>query len=1352
VSPISSKLLKTWSALTRWLLWGVLLAWVLLAVVWGALHWLIVPRIGDFRPQLEARATQALGVPVRLGAVTAHSNGLMPSLALTDVALIDAQGRVALSLARVLVTVSPRSLWRRGFEQIYIDQPALDVRRDRDGRLSVAGFDVSGTGGSDTGAADWFFSQAEFVIRGGTLRWVDEQRALPALALTQVNLVSRNLGRHHDFRLDATPPADWGSRFEVQARFMQPLLTRRNGQWQSWEGRTFANFAQIDLSQLQRYLPLDVDLSRGRGAMRTWLDVKRGQISSATIDLAVAELAVTLRPDLPALALQQLTGRLRGQTLADGFELATESLAFTTQDGLQWTGERSRVKHQRGDGRAPARTEIEADRLDLAALTRMADSLPLEAALRTHLAQLAPQGKIHALSASWVTKDAQPSQFAAKGRLTGLALAAVADTPGVQGLDIEFDLNEKGGSARLAMQSGSVDVPTYFEQGLIRVDELSANAHWQVTGEAMSVQLNDVKFANADTQGHASIKWQTSDPKKSASRARFPGILDLQATLSRADGRQVHRYLPLVIDPLARAYVRDAVQGGSASKVRFVVKGDIYDIPAADPRQGTFRISADVKDARLAYVPPQLQQANDLPWPVVHTLSGELVIEGTRLSVNHAKGWLGEGQAVQVSQANALITDLLNAEVKVDAQLKAPLSVALGLVNQSPLSDLTGQVLKRASASGPADYSFRLSLPIADMRQTTVQGSVVLAGNDVQINPESPKISRARGSVNFSHTGFSLAGIQARMFGGDVRLDGGLQFVNPDPVNPAVIRASGTASAVGLQQAVELGFVARLASRLSGSASYSAVLGWRRNVLELLVTSNLQGMAARLPAPLNKEAQSQLPLLYQTALLPSSTSGPSSNTLQDRLTLTLGKLVQVNLERDISAAQPIILRGAAGIGADTPGSVVLPLQGIHAHLHVPKLDVDAWADVLDQLDAIPAGSADVPLASSLGLSLLPNQLALQVNELTYGARQYHQVVLGAGRDGSLWQANVAAAELNGYLEYRQPNIPHGGDGRVYARLAHLTLAPSMASEVEALLDAPTVSVPALDVIVNDFELRGKPLGRLEVEAIHHTLPGAASPLWRLKKLQLTLPEANLLASGDWVRLDALEPASPLRVAAAPPRRTVMDFKLDVADGGRLLGRLGMKDVVRQASGVLQGQIAWMGSPLKIDYPSLQGGFSVNVQAGQFLQAEPGIAKLLGVLSLQALPRRLTLDFRDVFSQGFAFDFLRGDVKVAKGLAHTNNLQMKGVNAAVLMEGSADIARETQDLKVVVVPELNAGTATLIATAINPAVGLGSFLAQLFLQRPLIESATQEFHVDGSWADPQVRKVLHIPVEKKESSP
>jgi uncharacterized protein YhdP len=162
--------------------------------------------------------------------------------------------------------------------------------------------------------------------------------------------------------------------------------------------------------------------------------------------------------------------------------------------------------------------------------------------------------------------------------------------------------------------------------------------------------------------------------------------------------------------------------------------------------------------------------------------------------------------------------------------------------------------------------------------------------------------------------------------------------------------------------------------------------------------------------------------------------------------------------------------------------------------------------------------------------------------------------------------------------------------------------------------------------------------------------------------------------------------------------------------------------------------------MDLDTASMTGGFNVNVEKGQFLKAEPGLAKLLGVLSLQALPRRLSLDFRDVFSQGFAFDFVRGDVAIDQGIASTNNLQMKGVNAAVLMEGKADIAHETQDLKVVVVPEINAGTASLVATAINPAVGVASFLAQVFLRQPLMRAATQEFHIDGTWTDPHVTKV------------
>jgi uncharacterized protein YhdP len=383
---------------------------------------------------------------------------------------------------------------------------------------------------------------------------------------------------------------------------------------------------------------------------------------------------------------------------------------------------------------------------------------------------------------------------------------------------------------------------------------------------------------------------------------------------------------------------------------------------------------------------------------------------------------------------------------------------------------------------------------------------------------------------------------------------------------------------------------------------------------------------------------------------------------------------------------------------------------------------------------------------------MPTVLALRAKELSVEGRKLHNVVVGGSRDGRVWRANVDADELDGYIEYRQPQ--NTGAGRLHARLARLNMAASAASEVERLLEEQPGNIPALDVVVDDFELKGRKLGRLEIDAVNRG-PGTVAREggireWRLNRLSLSAPDAELTASGNWAAMDAqaVAPGGPRpTVRAGERRRTSVKFRLDIADAGQALTRFGMKDIVRRGRGRMEGNVSWIGSPLALDYPSMTGSFNVDVESGQFLKADPGLAKLLGVLSLQSLPRRLTLDFRDVFTQGFAFDFIRGDIGIEQGIATTNNLQMKGVNAAVLMEGKADIAHETQDLKVVVVPEINAGTASLVATVINPAVGLGSFLAQMFLRQPLMRAATQEFHVDGTWTDPRMTRVPHTAVNE-----
>jgi uncharacterized protein (TIGR02099 family) len=1382
-------------------LWLLITAWLLFALGWLVLHGWIVPRIGDFRPRLEIAAGKALGVPVRIGQITAKSEGVFPLFELADVRLLDARGQVALHLPRISGVLTPTSLWGLGFEQLLIEQPELDVRRASDGQLYVGGLPMSEHKDTGDGAAvDWIFSQTELVIRGGTVRWTDELRQAPPLVLTNVDWVLRNAHHRHAVRLDATPPADLGNRFTLRGIFRQPLLPARAGDFTDWSGQMYGEVTRTDLGRITPYADfekLGILLSSGNGALRAWADVKDGQLTGGLADVALQRVEARLGSKLEALAFDSVSGRVGGARRVDGFDFNTENLRFRTRDGLQWPGGNMALTHTSREGRRAETTELTADKLDLAALAQIASRLPVGSETHARVQAFAPRGLVETVKARWQGPLESPQTFAVSGRVSALSLAGGPpgtggqapnkhETPGRPGLTggvIDFEMTQDGGKAQVKINNGGVDFPGVFEESRVPFDKLSAEASWKVAGRSIDVKVRNLQFSNADAEGQAQVSWRTDDAAaataataaptppvhsaagKPASAAsadrpdrRFPGVLDLQGTLTRGNGARVHRYLPLVMAEPVRHYVREAVVAGAISDVNFKVKGPVNAIPYTNPALGEFRVTAKVQGGQYAYVPKLLQPANALPWPALTNLNGELVFMRTALEVNNASGKVAGLPGVQLVKANAKIPDLLkNAVVDVNLEAKGPLSDALGFVNTSPLADITSQALAKTVASGAADYRFHLSLPIHAIATSRVEGTVTLPGNDAQFAPGTPALTNIRGAVNITERGFNVNGAQARMLGGDVRVDGGLQPARtsaagePDSGGTVAFKAEGTLSADGLRQLKDIGVVSRLAQNASGNAAYTASLGFRKGTTEITVSSNLQGMALSLPAPLAKAADAALPLRFENTLLTDSLK--PGQALQDRLALNVGNVAAISYVRDVSGAQPRVIRGSIGIGLEAGEAAQLPESGVAANINLAQVNLDAWEKILDSATSgQPPGAAPASTpapsagAAATALGYLPTVMAIRAKELNVQGRKLHNVVVGGSREGLNWRANVDAAELNGYVEFRQASGAVGlGGGRVYARLARLSLAPATANEVEALLDEQPANIPSLDIVVDDLELRGKKLGRVEIDAVNRNVSAVARDSareWRLNKLNVTMPEAVLTASGNWAA-PAVADVAALPVsgrAGAERRRTSMNFKLDVADSGELLKRFGMPDLVRRGKGRLEGQIGWAGSPLSLDYPSLGGQFNVNMESGQFVKADPGIAKLLGVLSLQSLPRRLTLDFRDVFSEGFAFDFVRGDVNIKQGIAQTNNLQMSGVNAAVLMEGRADIPRETQDLKVVVVPEINAGTASLIATVINPAIGLGTFLAQLFLRKPLMEAATQEFHIDGTWADPKITKI------------
>ena len=1318
--------------------WVLLVLGLLLGLAWGVLHLWIVPRIAEYRPALERLAQQTMGVPVRIGALSAQSTGWAPSFELRQIELLDAQGRPGLKLPRVVVAISVHSVLRLRLEQLVLDNPELDIRLKANGQWQIAGLELPSSAKGDSAGADWLFSQNEVVVRGGTLRWTNErahlplkaiERAMPSvkplnvepetLSLREVDLVLRNSSRYHDIRLDATPPASWGSRFVSMGRFKRGLLSTHAAQFSDWSGQMYAYFPQVDVSQLRQHVQMGADIASGQGSLRLWSDFEKGQWTGGAVDTDLHNVNIRMDAEHAPLAFDSIAGRLSAQTRPQQLDVAVRDLSFVSAEGLRWPGGNLRLSytHEQVQARKPAQGQLQADHLDLQALRDVSLRLPLPPDLQQHLQSTPITGQIEALTLNWTGRWNQPQSYEVQAQLDKLNLPAKAPHgPGLAGAKVQLKMSATGGDVQVDMgEGGAITLPGLLEEDTVPVQQLHAKARWQRKEGVWDVPQWSLQLSNADLQGQAQGAWHGT--------AQGPGVLDLQGTVSRANAARIYRYLPNTLSTSVRQYVREAVVKGRYSDVQIKIKGPLDRMPFANPKDGEFRFAGRLGDVEFDYVPNTLMPRGSLPWPRLQGLNGLLVFDRLGMKLSDASARAGDAKnGLSLSAIQAQIPNMAEqATLEVSAENKGPAAQVLGLVQKSPLDKLLGSALRDAQATGTVQTRFKLNVPLLAPQNTKVQGAVVLGGNDLRLIPALPIFEKTQGTVQFTESGFSLSGVQARLLGGPLRVEGGMR-PHTNANEPTIqLRAQGEVSAEGLSKAREFQPLDILAKQMSGSTAYTASLAWRQGQPELLIQSQLEGLGLKLPAPLIKSASTALPLSIRSRV--QGTGGQ----LQDTLQVELGRIAAVHYVRELTGHVPRVLRGSMALGGGNLPP--MPDAGVSAIVTLDQFSVDDWQTLWN---ASKTGEVSTSDPATL-LSYLPTRMGLQANTLTAEGRTLHQVVAGGTREGLSWRANVDARELSGQVSFR----PSGGDqpGLLFARLARLNLPPSTAADVESLLDTAPSNLPALDIVIEALELRDKKLGRVEIEAVNSELQknqSKPSREWQLSKFNIITPEAALRSTGRWLT------ASPSGV-----RKTEMNFRMTVQDAGGLLTRLGTPGALRGGSGQLDGSIGWNGSPLALHYPSMTGQFDVKMGRGQFLKADAGAAKLLGVLSLQALPRRFLLDFRDVFYEGFAFDSVAGHVSIDRGIATTRNLQIKGVNALVQLEGSANIAQETQQLRAVILPELDTGTAALVAgIAVNPLVGLSTFLAQLFLQTSVSQANTQEFIIDGNWTAPRVTHVQH----------
>ena len=460
----------------------------------------------------------------------------------------------------------------------------------------------------------------------------------------------------------------------------------------------------------------------------------------------------------------------------------------------------------------------------------------------------------------------------------------------------------------------------------------------------------------------------------------------------------------------------------------------------------------------------------------------------------------------------------------------------LRFVDATPVGRWTGKALAAASATGSAELKLALNIPLSRPSESTVKGTVALAGNDIRMTPDTPLLAAAKGRVDFSQRGFTVSAASARTLGGEIAFEGG-SSAGLNGGDSQRFSGRGTVTAEALRQAPELGTLARMAQSLSGQTSYRATLAFVAGRPQISVASNLVGLAIELPAPLAKAAATPLALRVRTAPEDGTTVPvDSAAPLREALQVDLGGTLQAHFVREVSGDAARVVRGAIRVGEpravsdraieptplDPIEALPLPAAGVAANVNLKRLDVEAWQAALARVQGDGARAVAGATASPLvfdaagGAGYVPDAIALRVGELVFGSRRLGNVTAGLSQQAELWRANVSADELEGYLEYRPARRGAVGAGRVFARLARLSLPKGEVERVESLLDAQPATIPALDVVVDDFELRGKRLGRLEIEATNRGAGNRdGTREWQLAKLNLTMPEAQLAATGTW---------------------------------------------------------------------------------------------------------------------------------------------------------------------------------------------------------------------------------------------
>ncbi len=1044
-------------------------------------------------------------------------------------------------------------------------------------------------------------------------------------------------------------------------------------------GDVYAGTDAANLAELADDLHIaGISAVSGRGRLQAWAGLSGHRVVSVHADAA----------------LKQVT--LRGASAKAGEPAPRQVLGAINLDA-RWAGSINQwravaAKLRIGDGRTEQVLDgisvaggqhygLRASRMDagpLLALAALSDGLP--SALRKWL--LASSAGVSLENV--VVSGERGGGLHVDARLRDLHFSPVGNTPGMSGIDARL----QGDAHALQLQfdpRGQVvfDWPAGF--GVRHAMTLDGEVLAWRTGDAWNIHtpglaINGKQFS-ANARGGMGFPNDGTRPRMDL----VMDIGDMQVTSAR--GFWVHhRMSKTTVD-----WLNAALQGGTLRDVHAVVAGDLDDWPFRSEQgragAGKFRVDARIVDGVVKF---------QRDWPAVEDLDADIRFEADGFTLDGS----GRLAGIPIESLSAGIPRFGRAELSVEAKAEGDAGDFLAMLRASPLRKDHGNVMDNLQVSGPARADFHLLLPFhrdsAPVQK--MHGSVVLADASLREKRWNLAFENVDGKAQYDRSGFIADKLQVRLDGaaGVLSLRSGPHVRDPKQAFEAELQAS-----VDIDNLLDkAGNLAWLKPHVDGRSPWTVAVAIPRGQgqaapTRLQLRSNLVGTAISLPEPVLKPAAEPLVASIDMAL-------PLE---RGELTLALGDLLSL---RSRSAGKQTGIRVQFDGVAEAP-----PAQGVIVGGRAQRVDALAWIGVFARGGAsgtdgsISLKRIDVSASQLRLLGADFTNTRLLLVPATGGTAVQ---VRGASIAGSLLVPQQDGAQVAGRFErlyWRKPPKPPA------IRVQAVATAQGSASRAFDPANIPPLLFEVADLRIGDAEFGN---------ARFRSTPVASG--LRVDEFSARSPKQRMSASGSWTgRNDAA--------------RTQLDVDVDSDDIGALLAGLGLAGQVDGGRGELGAQVNWRGGPEAFDPKAIQASITLDARDGRLLELEPGAGRVLGLLGIAQLPRRLTLDFRDFFEKGFAFDRITGDVRLAQGSARTDNLTIEGPAADIHVRGSADLRTQRFDQTVDVLPKSGGLLTAVGALAGGPVGAAVGAMANAVLEKPLQGVGAKTYRVTGPWASPTV---------------